>query len=133
VNLTMMGPLQWQEERVGGVVVIALERSLKGGVEAALKERIDELVRQGDLQIVIDLEWVPYVDSTELGRLMRCHLSVRKAGGRVRLCNLSERMRLLLRMTHLDTVFDLHDSREAALSAVGAGHSLSGGGAGAAS
>lgn len=117
----MTGSLQWQEERVGGVVVIALERSLKGGVDAALKERIDTLVRQGNLQIVIDLERVPYVDSTELGRLMRSHLSVRKAGGRVRLCNLSERMRLLLRMTHLDTVFELYDSQEAALSAIGAG------------
>jgi anti-sigma B factor antagonist len=117
----MTGSLQWEEERVGQVVVIALERSLKGGVEAALKERIDTLVRQGSLQVVIDLERVPYVDSTELGRLMRCHLSVRKAGGRVRLCNLSERMRLLLRMTHLDTVFELYDSQEAALSAISSG------------
>jgi anti-sigma B factor antagonist len=122
----MAGSLQWQEERIGQVVVIALERSLKGGVEAALKERIDTLVRQGSLQIVIDLRYVPYVDSTELGRLMRCHLSVRKAGGRVRLCNLSERMRLLLRMTHLDTVFDLYDSREGALIAIGDGHATAG-------
>lgn len=122
----MTGSLQWQEKRVGDAVVIALERSLRGGGDAALKERIDALVRQGSLLIVIDLERVPYVDSTELGRLMRSHLSVRKAGGRVRLCNLSERMRLLLRMTHLDTVFELYDSQEAALSALGAGGPLPG-------
>src|SRR5207237_733452 len=73
-----------KERIVDGVVILSLERGLKGLGEAALKERLDELVRAGHTQILIDLGGLPNEPSTELGRLIRCHLSVRQAGGRVR-------------------------------------------------
>jgi len=114
----MANPVQWQEEIVEGGVVISLDRSLRGGLDAALKEHIDGLVRQGQLQLLINLESLPYMDSTELGRLIRCHLAVRQAGGRVRLCNLSERMEMLLRMSKLHTVFEIHGSVREALAAI---------------
>ncbi|MBM3790421.1 MAG: STAS domain-containing protein [Acidobacteria bacterium] len=111
----MQDTRQWQEDSYEGAVVISLDRGLKGGVEAALKEHIDDLVREGNRQILINLERLPYVDSTELGRLIRCHLSVRQAGGRVRLCHLSDRVKTLLRMTRLDTVFEIYESVDEAL------------------
>jgi anti-sigma B factor antagonist len=114
----MSASIGWSERRVGGVVVIALQRGLKGGVESALKDHIETLVRQGYRQILIDLEQLPYVDSTELGRLIRSHIAVRQAGGRVRLCNLSDRMRHLMEITRLDTVLELYGSMEEALAAI---------------
>ncbi len=105
------------ERIVDGVVVLSVEKELKGPVEAALRERLDGLVRQGHLQILIDLRSVPHVDSTEIGRLIRAHISVRQAGGRVRLCNLSEKIMKLMKMTRLDTVLDIYSSEEEALAA----------------
>src|SRR5438093_13663288 len=93
-----------KERIVDGVVILSLERGLKGLGEAALKERLDELVRVGHTQILIDLGGLPNVPSTELGRLIRCHLSVRQAGGRVRLCNLSEKVRMYMKLNLPDTV-----------------------------
>lgn len=110
-----------KERNVDGVVILSLERGLKGMGEATLKERLDELVRAGHLQILVDLGGLPYVDSTELGRLIRCHLSVRQAGGRVRLCNLSEKVRMLMKMTRLDTVLELYGSEEEALEGIRGG------------
>ena len=110
-----------KERNVDGVVILSLERGLKGMGEATLKERLDELVRAGHIQILIDLGGLPYVDSTELGRLIRCHLSVRQAGGRVRLCNLSEKVRMLMKMTRLDTVLELYGSEEEALEGIRGG------------
>jgi len=107
-----------KERIVDGVVILSLERGLKGLGEAALKERLDELVRAGHTQILIDLGGLPNVPSTELGRLIRCHLSVRQAGGRVRLCNLSEKVRMRMRMTRLDTVLELYGSEEEALEGI---------------
>ena len=78
-----------REKNVDGVIVLSVERALKGTGEISLRERIDDLVRDGRLQILIDLRNVPNMDSTELGRLIRAHLSVRQAGGRVRVCNVS--------------------------------------------
>ena len=119
-----MTPQSWQtprpfirEREVNGVIVLSVNRGLKGTGEISLKERIDELVAEGRLQILIDMQDVPYVDSSELGRLIRAHLSVRKAGGRVRLCNVPDRVLSLLKITHLDTVLDLYSSEEEALAA----------------
>jgi anti-sigma B factor antagonist len=106
-----------REKDVGGIIVLSVDRTLKGSGEISLKERIDELVREGRRQILVDLQDVPYLDSTELGRLIRAHLSVRQAGGRVRLCNVSERILMLLKITRLDTVLDLYATEEQALTA----------------
>jgi len=61
---------------------------------------------------------MPYMDSTELGRLIRSHLAVRQAGGRVRLCNLSAKVLTLMRLTHLDTVLDLYQTEKEALASI---------------
>ena len=106
-----------REKEVAGVIVLAVDGALKGTREISLRERIDELVLEGRLQILIDMRDVPFVDSSELGRLIRAHLSVRKAGGRVRLCNVPERVLTLLKITHLDTVLDLYSTEEEALAA----------------
>jgi anti-sigma B factor antagonist len=106
------------ERNVEGVVILSVQRNLKGEGETSLRERIDELMRNGQRQILIDLKSLPNMDSTELGRLIRCHLAVRQEGGRVRLCNLSEKIRTLMKLTRLDTVLDLYDSEEDALSQI---------------
>jgi anti-sigma B factor antagonist len=106
-----------REKDVDGGVVLSVGVALKGTGEISLKERIDELVNEGRLQILIDMRDVPYVDSSELGRLIRAHLSVRKAGGRVRLCNVPDRVLSLLKITRLDTVLDIYSTEEAALAA----------------
>ena len=108
-----------REKNVDGVIVLSVELALKGTGEISLRERIDDLVRDGRRQILIDLRNVPNMDSTELGRLIRAHLSVRQAGGRVRVCNVSQRILSLLKITHLDTVLDLYSTEEQALNAFG--------------
>ena len=107
-----------QERIVGEVIVLSPERGLKGEVESLLKERIDALVREGRLEILIDMRLMPRIDSSELGRLFRSHLSVRQAGGRVRLCNISDRVMMLMKMSKLDTVLELYRTEEEALAGI---------------
>lgn len=75
-------------------------------------------MRQGSLDVLVNLQQLPYIDSTELGRLIRAHISVRQAGGRVRLCNLSERVVTLLKLSRLDTVLEIHGTEEEALACI---------------
>ncbi len=101
-----------------GIVVMYVERALKGPGEVTLRERLDELARKGSLDVVVNLQHLPYVDSTELGRLIRAHISVRQAGGHVRLCNLSERVVTLLKLSRLDTVLEIYGTEEEALAQI---------------
>ncbi len=103
-------------ERVeDGIVVLYVEKRLHGEGEVTLRERLDALVRRGTSDVLVNLQNLPYVDSSELGRLIRAHISVRQAGGRVRLCNLSERVATLVKMTRLDTVLEIYGTEEEAL------------------
>jgi anti-sigma B factor antagonist len=111
-----------QQREAEGVVVLSIRRSLKGEGETALRERVEALVRAGHTEILIDMSGMPYVDSSELGRLIRANISVRQAGGRVRLCNLSERVVALLKMTRLDTVLELYATEEEALANIRGNH-----------
>ena len=107
-----------REREEDGVIILTVERALKGAGEITLRERIAALVDQGRLQIIIDLLYVPYMDSTDLGRLIRAHIAVRRAGGRVRVCNVSPKVMGLLKLTRLDTVLELYHTEAEALAAV---------------
>ena len=83
-----------------------------------LKDRIDSLVSVGRGRILLDLGLMADVDSADLGRLIRAHLAVRRAGGRIHLCNVQPGVISLLAMTRLDTVFEVHDTERAGIAAL---------------
>ena len=112
------GTNAFSEREVDGVIILKVNGGLKGEGENALRDRLAVLVRERRVHILIDLKQLPYIDSTELGRLIRAHNAVRQAGGRVRLCNLSERVMDLMKLTRLDTVLDLYGTEEEALAAM---------------
>jgi anti-sigma B factor antagonist len=107
-----------REREVDGVIILTLERDVKGAGEITLRRRIAALVAAGRLQIIVDLQHVPYIDSTDLGRLIRAHIAVRQAGGRARVCNVAPKVMTLFKLTRLDTVLDLYPTEAEALAAV---------------
>jgi anti-anti-sigma factor len=68
--------------------------------------------------VVFDLSSVNYVGSVFLSLLLRCHKYVRARGGEMVLCGASEMARELLRVTALDTLWAIYDTREDALAAL---------------
>lgn len=117
-RMGLMATRDFHERSIDNVTILTVERGLKGALESLLKDRIDELVQAGRLQIVVDLKQVPYLDSSDIGRIIRAHLSVRRAGGRVRLCNLAERVLAVLKLTRLDTILDLYPTEKDALAGI---------------
>ncbi len=108
----------FSEREVDGVIILTVNKGLKGEGENVLRDRLEVLVREHRAHILIDLKLLPYIDSTELGRLIRAHNAVRQVGGRVRVCNLSSRIMELMRLTRLHTVLDLYHTEEEALAAM---------------
>ncbi len=107
-----------EEREIDGVAVLSIERDLMPPDECPLRDRVDALVELGRLDVLIDLRHCPDMDSSDIGRLIRAHHSVRRAGGRVRLFGVETRVATLLEMTRLNTVLDVHPTEEAALAAV---------------
>lgn len=82
-----------------------------------LRERITELVDQGNLDIIIDLEKVEFMDSTGLGVLVGGLKKIRTKGGSLSLVCTQERLLKIFRITGLGKVFAIHASQAEALSA----------------
>jgi anti-sigma B factor antagonist len=87
-------------------------------IEQAADIVMSPLRNQDIPMVVVDLSDVAYFGSVFLALLLRCHKFVKSRGGELVLCGASELARELLRVTSLDTLWAIYDTREEALDAV---------------
>ncbi len=80
-----------------------------------LRERIIELVDEGQYHLVVDLEKVEFLDSTGLGVLVGGLKRVRGHDGSLQLVCTQERLLKIFRITGLSKVFAIHGSQAEAL------------------
>lgn len=87
-----------------------------GGPEATeINDKINQLIDEKKLRIVVDLENVEWMNSSGLGILIQAVTVLRKNNGALRLIHLSGRIKNLLRITKLSSVFESCDSFEDAV------------------
>jgi len=86
-----------------------------GGSTIALHRAIRCLVEEGKTQILLNLSGVTHIDSSGLGELISSHITVTDKGGKIKLAHLTERLRDLMTITKLLTVFDVYDDESQAL------------------
>ena len=99
-----------------GVAVVALEGDAMGGPDGtALIEHIRTLRADGQKRFVVDLHGVDRMNSSGLGMLIGALTTVRNADGHLVLARVNERVRQLLTVTQLMSVFTLFDSVDEAV------------------
>ena len=102
---------------VSGVTIVDLSGKItlgEGGM--TLREEVRQLLAKGQKKIVLNLADVNYIDSSGLGELVSAYTAVKNAGGELKLLNLTAKVRDLLVITKLVTVFDVKDDEAAAVS-----------------
>lgn len=73
----------------------------------ALRHELDEQIRLGCTDLVVDLSNVTFMDSTGLGVLVGRLKLIRTQGGRMRILGATERVLKVFTITGLDRVFDI--------------------------
>jgi anti-sigma B factor antagonist len=102
--------------QVGDVTVLDVSgRITLGEGSSNLREGIRELVAKGNKKILLNLGEVSYIDSSGIGELVSGFTSVTNHGGQLKLINLTKRVRDLLQITKLYTVFEAFDDEAAAV------------------
>ena len=100
-----------------GVTVLTLTGDLViGEPEATFKKTVMRLLEEGKTRLLVDLQGVGFLDSSGLGALVRALTNSQKEGGQTKLVHAGPQIRKLLEMTTLDSVFELHDDLQAAVS-----------------
>lgn len=103
-------------EKRGDVFLIALKGKIMGGPESAqYHERLKEAIARGERKVVVDLGGVEWMNSSGLGLLISGFTTLRNAGGEMKLARATEKIQSLLVITKLVTVFEAHETVEAAL------------------
>jgi anti-sigma B factor antagonist len=105
---------------LGDVTLIeAAGRITLGESVASLRDQIRELAADGRVKIVLNLAQVGYIDSSGLGELVSAHAVVTNRGGAIKLLHLTSRVKDLLQITKLSTLFEVFDDESTALGSFG--------------
>ena len=108
--------MQIDERVVDGVTILDLKGKLTlGEGDELLRDKINSLLQQDRKQLLLNLANVPYIDSAGLGEIVRTYTTVSRQGGKLKLLNLTKRIKDLLAITKLLTVFDTYDSEAEAI------------------
>ena len=98
-----------------GIVILALAGKIMGGPEATeINDKINQLIDQEKLKIIIDLDGVDWMNSSGLGILIGAVTLLKNNKGDLRLINVSDRIKNLLKITKLQTVFEVSQNFEEA-------------------
>ncbi|HYR78339.1 MAG TPA: STAS domain-containing protein [Pyrinomonadaceae bacterium] len=86
-----------------------------GGSTVPLPKAVQSLLDEGRNQIVLNLAGVVYIDAGGLGELVSTYVTVNEYGGRIKLLNLTEVLRELMKTTKLLSIFDVYNSESEAM------------------
>ena len=112
--------MQVIERRIGDVTVLQLigRLELETG-DLILRDTINHLVEEGQVKLVLDMKEVTRLDSAGIGMLVSKYLTVRRAGGTIKLLHPTERTDHLMDITKLTTVFAVFDDEASAVKSFG--------------
>jgi anti-sigma B factor antagonist len=103
--------------RVSGDVTIVdvAGKITLGDGSAMLRDQVKELSAAGTKKILLNLGDVNYIDSSGIGELVSAFTSISNTGGSLKLLNLTKRVKDLLQITKLYTVFEVFDDEAQAI------------------
>ena len=97
-------------------VVDVVGKITLGDGSSALRRLLQEELAQGHKKILLNLRNVSYIDSSGIGELVSGFTTVANQGGTLKLLGLTNRIKDLLQITQLYTIFDVHEDEAHAVS-----------------
>ena len=98
-----------------GWTVLAVSGELDMATAPGVRERLHNLLADGNEKLIVDLDEVGFLDSTALGVLVGVLKRVRMHGGDLRLVCTQPRVLKVFEITRLDQAFAIRDSVDAAV------------------
>ena len=111
-----MAELNINERQAGDVTVLDMSGKITiGEGSVALRTAIRRMLEEGKKRILLNLAGVSYIDSSGIGELVSSYTAINKDGGQLKLLNLTQKIKDLLTITKLLTVFDVYEREADAL------------------
>ena len=100
----------------GSVTIIEPKGKITiGEGDVLLREEITRLLGEEKKHLVLDLGGISYMDSAGVGELVSVYTSVKNRGGELKLSCLTKKIKDLLQITQLMTIFDTYETTQEAV------------------
>jgi len=110
--------LKVEQSFEGDVAILQLSGRVIASPEMyGLRDRIKALIRDGHVNVLVDVSDAITIDSAGLGLLFSAHYTLVREGGCMKVCAPNDRVQGVFYVVLLHKVIDLYPSRAAALSA----------------
>jgi anti-sigma B factor antagonist len=109
--------LKLDSREVDGVTVVNCQGRIVFGEESSHLRDYLKQVLASSRKLILNFSGVSYIDSGGLGTLVGVYSSARSAGADIKLTGLGQRLRDVLQITKLVTVFEVYDNEQQAIAA----------------
>jgi len=112
--------MEIQEQQQDGILVLRIDEQVDSTTSPALNDRLDAVIGQGYVRIVLDLTDVPYISSAGLRVLSIALKAVRtpQRGGDLCLAGMSQTVAHAFRISGFNQVFNIYDTVPEAVAAM---------------
>lgn len=111
-----MSNLIMTKRSLDGVTILDLSGNIQMGQgNDYLHRTLHSLIDEGTKKVLVNLANISYIDSSGLGELVSGFTTMERAGGELKLLNLTQRVSELMMITKLLTVFDTFDDEQTAI------------------
>jgi anti-sigma B factor antagonist len=101
--------------QVDAVTLVTITGSVMWAEAEALHELFRDLLAKGQKRLLLNLSDVKHLDSSGIGALAWAYVTVRKAGGELKMVHLSKQVQYLMELTSLYKIFEDFSDEESAL------------------
>ena len=96
-------------EKINGCTILFIkEERIDAHNSGELKEAVLHLIEQGEVNIIVQLEHVRFIDSSGLGALLSGYKNAAAKSGKLTLANMQQQVLSMFELTRLNRVFDIY-------------------------
>lgn len=104
------------QRRQGNIVILDVHGAISmGESKEKFAHVMEELFTQTDVNVLLNFEQINYVDSTGIGELVGYLNRFAENNRHLKILKPHERIKKLLQITKLDTIFEIYEDEQAAL------------------
>lgn len=99
-------------EKLNDVLVVSLvnDSKLNSAISQQFKQEVTKIIDQQGMKVLINLGGVEYIDSSGFGALLSVLRACKTHDAQLKLCNISDDVKELVKLLQLHSVFDIRDS-----------------------
>jgi anti-sigma B factor antagonist len=106
--------MQIRTEDKDGVLICHIQGDIDIHSSPEFNKSVEKIAKDKSQKVVMEFSGVSYVDSSGLATLVAALKKLKSYGGKLKLANLSDKVKGLFEITRLDKLFDISDTEEEA-------------------